>query len=890
LINSGNKLVVNPLIRTKLYIPTSRQRLVSRPRLIEKINQGVAQKLILISAPAGFGKTTLVNEWLTKSGKRAAWLSLDERDGDLNRFLEYFIAALQPVSEGYGRTSLCLVQSPKPPSIESILTTLINEIAAIPDELIIVLDDYHLLDSQPVDHALTFLLEHLPPQAHILITTREDPNLPLTQMRAKGQLTEVRAAHLRFTPAETSEFLTAAMGLNLSAESIEALEARTEGWIAGLQLAAISIKGHIDIAGFIASFTGSNRFVLDYLAEEVLTQQPDYIQEFLLHTSILDQLSGPLCDAILPNTNIPGQQMLQKIEQANLFLIPLDDHRQWYRYHHLFAGLLQQRLLERAASATNAGGIDIAALHIRASEWYEENNLEIDAFQHAVLSKDIARAERLMEGGGMPLQYRGALRPVLNWLASLPAEVMNIRPSLWVAYASVATMAGKPVDDIREILQSAEAALDGAPRNDKNRDLLGQIAAIRAMLAVSQNECEVITAQAQRALENLHPDNLSMRTSATWALGFAHQCQGDRAEAARTLSQALSISQSSGNIVFTIASATSLGQIYESDLRLNEAGEAYQQVLLSAGEPPLSIACEAFLGLARIAFERNDLDAACQHTQQSLQLAGQIENVNTPLFCELLLSRIDLARMDIHGAAEKIARAELFVRHNNFLHHLPEVAAARIDLLLRQGNPEKALPLAKEFDLPLGLGNVYLAQNEASKALEIVQRHRRQAAARGWKDELFKADLLEALARHSLGKEEEALAQLHKALALAEYAGLIRSFIDQGPEMARLLTRAAYQKNTTPYLAKLLAAFEQETQRTANGTPLPETQPLVDPLTKRELEVLRMVADGLSNQEISERLFLALNTIKGYNHKIFSKLQVQRRTEAVARARELGIL
>ena len=882
--------MVNPLITTKLFIPTSPQRLVSRPRLIEKINQAAAQKLILISAPAGFGKTTLVNEWLTNSGKRAAWLSLDERDGDLNRFLEYFIAALQTVSEGYGRTSLCLIQSPKPPSTESILTTLINEIAAVPDELIIVLDDYHVLDSQLVDHALTFLLEHLPPQAHIVVTTREDPDLPLTRMRAKGQLTEVRAANLRFTPAETAEFLTAVMGLNLSAENIEALEARTEGWIAGLQLAAISMQGQKDIAGFIASFTGSNRFVLDYLAEEVLAQQPEHIQKFLLHTSILDRLSGPLCDAVIPKPDIPGQEMLEQIEQANLFLIPLDDHRQWYRYHQLFADLLQQRLLERATSSTNPDGIDIAGLHLRASEWYEENNLEVDAFQHAVLSNDIARAERLMEGGGMPLHYRGALSPVLKWLDSLPTEVMDVRPSLWVSYASVATMAGKPVDDIREILRSAEAALDGTPQNDKNRDLLGQIAAIRAMLAVSQNKIEVVIEQAQRALEYLHPDNLSMRTSTTWALGFAHQRQGDRAAAARISSQALSISQSSGNIVFTIASATSLGQIHESDLRLNEAAEAYQQVLVSAGEPPLSIACEAYLGLARIAYERNDVEAASQHTQKSLQLAVQIENVNTPLFCELLFSRIDLAHRDIQGAAEKIARAEMFVRQNNFLHHLPEIAAARIDLLLRQGNPEKALPLAKEFDLPLGLAAVYLAQNEASKALEVVLPHRRQAAARGWKDELLKADLLEALAHQSLGKEEEALAQLNEALSLAEPAGLIRSFIDHGPEMAQLLTRAAHQKNTTPYLATLLATFQQETQRTAHGTPLPETQPLVDPLTKRELEVLRMVADGLSNQEISERLFLALNTIKGYNRKIFSKLQVQRRTEAVARARELGIL
>ncbi len=375
-----------PLLSTKFYIPAARPELVPRPRLIQQLNDGLHRKLALISAPAGFGKTTLVSVWAASCGRPAVWISLDEGDNDPARLLAYLVAALQTVMPNLGEGVLGMLNSPQPPSTESILIALLNEIATLPDNFILVLDDYHVVDSKPVDQALTFMLEHMPPQIHMVITTREDPNLPLARFRAREQLTELRVADLRFTLSEAAGFLNQVMGLNLSEENIAVLEDRTEGWIAGLQLAAISMRGHNDTTSFIKSFTGSHHFVLDYLVEEVLLQQPENVQTFLLHTSILDHLCGPLCDAVLPNATVSGQETLEYIEQANLFLIPLDNERRWYRYHHLFADLLRQRLHDGSVPSKGRTGM-VAELHIRASKWFEDNGLEIEAFQHAAVSQ-----------------------------------------------------------------------------------------------------------------------------------------------------------------------------------------------------------------------------------------------------------------------------------------------------------------------------------------------------------------------------------------------------------------------------------------------------------------------------------------------------------------------
>src|SRR2546421_4409141 len=474
-----------PILATKLYIPRPRPNVVSRPRLLERLNEGMHSKLTLISAPAGFGKTTLVSEWVAGIEQSSAWLSLDEGENDPTRFLTYLVAALQTRAPAIGEGMLSALQSAQPPPIEAMLTVLLNDLSTILDPFVLVLDDYHLLDSQPVDQALTYLVEHLPPHMHLVIATREDPRLPLARLRAQGYLTEVRAADLRFTSAEAAAFLNQVMCLSLSAADIARLSRRTEGWIAGLQLAAISMQGQQDTAGFIRTFTGSHHFVMDYLVEEVLGQQSERVQRFLLRTSILDRMSGPLCDAVVLDPSISGQATLEDLEHANLFIIPLDDERRWYRYHHLFAELLRLRLHQSTASSPADAQSQVNELHIRASLWYEDQGLELEAFHHAAAANDVERAERLIEGKGMPLHFRGAVAPVLNWLESLPTTVLDAWPSLWTAFASTLLATGQNTR-VEQTIQAAEAALQGAEPDDNTRDLIGRIAAIRATLAANQ--------------------------------------------------------------------------------------------------------------------------------------------------------------------------------------------------------------------------------------------------------------------------------------------------------------------------------------------------------------------------------------------------------------------
>src|SRR5262245_11203617 len=451
-----------PILTTKLFIPPLGPKTVFRSRLIERLNEGLGRKLTLISAPAGFGKTTLVSEWVAGCDRPVAWLSLDEGDNDPARFLAYLVAALRTIAANIGEGVLGALQSPQAPPAESILTALLNEITAMPDNFVLILDDYHVMDAKPVDSALSFLIERLPPQMCLVIATREDPNLPLARLRVRGQLTELRGADLRFSSFEAAEFLNQRMGLNLSAEDITALEVRTEGWIAGLQLAAISLQEHKDATSFIKSFTGSHRFVMDYLVEEVLQQQSESVQTFLLRTSILDRLCSPLCDDVLLDASASGQETLEYLEHANLFIVPLDNERRWYRYHHLFAELLRQRLHQSISSHNEDDEIgDVAELHKRASRWYEDNGLELEAFHHAAAANDVERAERLIEGKGMPLHFRGAVTPVLNWLKSLPSTVLDEYPSLWTAYGSVLLVTGQ-MTSVERTLHSAETALQDA--------------------------------------------------------------------------------------------------------------------------------------------------------------------------------------------------------------------------------------------------------------------------------------------------------------------------------------------------------------------------------------------------------------------------------------------
>ena len=876
-----------PILATKLYIPPSRRRVVVRPRLVERLNEGLAagHRLTLVSAPAGFGKTTLIGEWVVGCGRPAAWLSLDEGDSDLSRFLTYLIAALQTVAPGIGEGISTVLQSPEPPPLESTLTALLNEVTTIPSDVVLVLDDYHVLDAKPVDDALAFLVEHLPPQVHLVIATREDPSLPLSRLRARGQLTELRGADLRFTPFEASAFLNQVMALALTGEEIAALDTRTEGWIAGLQLAAISLQGRSDAAGFIESFAGSNRFVLDYLLEEVLQRQSESVQAFLLRTSILDRLCGPLCDALLGDTNASSQETVEYLDRANLFLVPLDTERRWYRYHHLFAELLRQRRQQAAGSAA-----DREEDHVRASAWLEANGLEIEAFQHAAAGHDVERSERLIEGGVMPLQFRGGLVPVLHWLESLPTTVLDARPSLWVTYASLLLNWGYS-DVIEPKLQAAERALQDAGTDDRTRDLVGRIAAVRAFLAWRPDQVETIIAQSRRALEYLHPDNLPFRASAVFKLGHAYLLQGDRAGARQAFAEVTAMGAASGNTSDETMGSILLGHSQTLDNQLVLAAGTFRHALeLAAGLGPPR-ACEAHLGLARVLYQWNDLDAARQHGEQGLQLARQTVNTDIPVACGVFLARLALARGDAAGAAAILAEADQAARQHDFVLQVPAIAAGRVLTFLRQGDVAAAAHVAQAHDLPLSQARVHLAQGDPTGALAVLEPYRRQMAEKAWADEELKALVVLAVALDARGERAEAVEVLDEALALAEPGGFIRIFVDEGAPMARLLREALSRGVRPEYVRRLLAAFPfDDAERAASPAARVAGSRLAEPLSGRELEVLALIARGLTNQEIALRLYLSLHTVKAHARSIYAKLGVSSRTQAVARGRALGYL
>jgi LuxR family maltose regulon positive regulatory protein len=896
-----------PVLATKLFMPPPRPHAVLRPRLMERLNedQRRGRALTLVSAPAGFGKTTALSAWIDQrvrqdSKFRVAWLSLDEGDNDPSRFLLYLAAALHGAEPSCGADAMAALHSPQPPSAESILTDLINEIDGIAGDILLVLDDYHAVNSPQVDDELAFLLEHLPARLRLVIATREDPGVPLARLRARGELTELRAADLRFLPDEAADFLRRVMGLELSADDIAALESRTEGWIAGLQLAALSMQGQKDIAGFIHSFTGSHRFVLDYLAEEVLRHQPEGIQAFLLRTSILDRFCGPLCDALMQGTSGPrpdlvssGQETLEYLERANLFIVPLDGERRWYRYHRLFAELLRQRLEQNLAAGKAGGETGAAALHIRASRWYEENGLPIEAFRHAAAGADIDRATRLINSKEMPLHFRGAVIAILDWLASLPASVLDARPSLRVLTATMSLVAGRTTG-VEEALLAAEQALQGAEPDEAIHDLIGRIAAARATLAVTRYQPDVIMVQSRRALEHLHPDDLGFRFTAMWTMAVAHSFQGDRAAAAQAYAELESQSHIARDVFFTQLALCGLAESQEVDNQLHQAAETYRRALRSFGEHPQPNANEAHLGLARISYEWNDLDAAEEHGERSLGLARQYDSaIDRFILCELTLARVTLARGHVAAAAARLDELATTARTPSFRHRLPEIAALQVPVLLRQGQVEAAARLAGTFDLPQGRARVLLAQNEPSAALALLEPLGSQMEARGWQDERLKVLALRALALHAKGLEDEALRALVQTMELAEGGGFIRLFLDEGAPMARLLSASAARGMMPAYTGRLLAAFaaEKQVRESALAESASSLSPLLtEPLSRRELEVLRLLAEGLSNQEIGERLFLALDTIKGHNRRIFEKLEVKRRTEAIARGRELGLL
>ncbi len=916
----GQTGTASPLLETKLYVPKWRAGLVPRPRLIERLDQGIERKLTLVSAPAGFGKTTLLAEWLAAtpaSERPAACVSLDQSDNNPTRFWAYVISALQTVQSGVGEYAISLLHSPQPPPIESLLTILINEISAIRDGFALILDDYHVIDSPSVHSAVTFLIDHLPSQMHLVIASRSDPPLPLARLRVRSELTELRAADLRFTPDEAAAFLNEVMGLDLSAGDVAALEARTEGWIAGLQLAALSMQGREDVAGLIQAFAGDDRYIVDYLVEEVLQRQPERVRSFLLHTSILDRLSGPLCDAVTGQED--SKRMLEGLERGNLFVVPLDDKREWYRYHHLFADVLQAHSMKEQPE-------QVPIRHRRASEWYEHSGLPAEAVHHALAAEDFERAAGLVELAA-PATLRGTqAATLLVWLKALPDELVRARPVLSSHYAWASLIGGE--------LEAAETRLRDAERwpettSDKSerprvpsaemvvvdeeqfRSLPAAIATARAFHAGALGDVPGTVKYARRALDLMPEGDYFERGVGATLLGLAYWASGDLEAAHRTFADGMASLQMTGDITLAITGTSGLADIRVAQGRLHEAVRIYEQSLQLAteqGEPVLEGTADLYLGLSKLRREQGDLDAATQHLLRSEELGEQAASPDWPYRRCVAQARIKEAQGDLDGALDLLHEAErLYIRGP--VPDVRPVAALKTRVWVAQGRLTEALGWARERGLSVDDDLSYLREFEhVTLARVLIARYKSDRtdrsihAAVGLLERLLQAAeegertgsvieilVLQALAHEARGNIPPALVSLERALTLAEPEGYVRIFVDEGEPMRVLLRHAAAGGIASSYTRRLLSAFDEPAEpvsapmRTA-GAELPE------PLTGREVEILRLVAAGMRNQEIADQLFISLATVKRHIANTYGKLGVSHRTQAITRASELNLL
>ncbi len=891
--------VAEQLLRTKLYIPRQRASLVARPRLIEQLAQGLhaGHTLTLVSAPAGFGKTTLLLNLNSQiSNLKMTWLSLDEGDNDPARFLTYLVAALNAIRADVGETVLGLLQAPQPPPPQTILTALINDLATLSAPFALVLDDYHVITRQPIHEAMTLLIDHLPAQMHLVILTRADPPLPLARLRARNQLTEIRAADLRFTSDEAAAFLNQVMGLNLSANDIAALETRTEGWIAGLQLAALAMQGTLsmqdrqDVRDFVAEFTGGHHYIVDYLVEEVLSRQPDPVREFLMQTSILDRMTGPLCDALTGRTD--GQATLEKLERSNLFVSALDDERRWYRYHHLFADVLRSHLRQAQPAL-------VPELHRRAAEWHEHNGWVAQALNHTLAAGDQERAARLVEQNAMSMLMRGELMTLLNWIEAIESQSRD-RPWLYVYQAWTYTLI-KRLERVEPMLLEAERHVSSDVPAAEAEVMLGHVFAIRAYMAGLRGDARHSIEWARRAQEHLPEGNLAVRSVVALTLGNVCALSGDLAGARRAFAEAGRAGQAVGNLNVAVGGLSALAQLLIEQGQLFQAVETYHQSLQLATLPNgrlLPVGASAHVGLSLVSYEWNDLPAASHHANQIIELGQKWGNVDNLTAGYIMQARTRRAQGDPDGAQAAMQEVARLTRTQSSAPRFGSwVEAWRVRAWLAENNLEAAARWARDSGLTNGDQDLYpryyeylvlarlsLAQHDPEAALSLLERLLQSAEAGGRTGHVIEILILWALASQARDDIPQALLALERALALAEPEQYMRVFLDEGDSLANLLRHAGSRGIAPDYVTRLLSSMTG-----ASGKP-PGEQPLVEPLSKRERQVLRLIADGLSNQAIADKLVLSIGTIKAHTASIYGKLNVTGRTHAVARARELNLL
>ena len=902
-MDGSNKIVQqDSLLATKLYIPPARPHLVSRPRLIERLNRGRGCQLTLISAPAGFGKTTLLSEWCAAkpSGTMAvAWVSLDRRDNDPARFWSYVIAALEKIAPATGDPALGILRSAQPVPIEAMVTTLINAVTAVPGDFALVLDDYHVIDAQPVADGLLYLLDNLPPQMHLFIASRVDPPWPLARLRARDQLNELRAADLRFTHGEAAAFLSQVPGLHLSPGDIAALESRTEGWIAGLQLAALSMRGHEDSAEFISTFSGGHRFIAEFLLAEVLHQQPGEVQSFLLHTSILDRLAGSLCNAVAERDD--GQQMLETLEHSNLFLVPLDNEGRWYRYHQLFSDFLRSRLQLTQPDL-------LPVLHCRASAWFEHNGLVVEAINHAFAAGDFEHAAELIEPIVDDLTKRGEQKTLLAWLEALPAAQMRLHPRLMLAQAWGLLLTGQAVAAEKRLREAEELPGDSS-----------EAATLLATIGSMRGNTGQIAEHLAQANAQMPGNTTGLRGLLALNEGAVHALSGNREAAARAFAEARSLSLADDNIYAALIATCQSASIELVQGRLHQAAMIYQQALnLAAGRPGELDTGLAHLGIGGILREWNRLEDAAEHILEGIAQSQKSGNVGTLLFGYTELAQVKHAQRDEGASLECIKQVEQIIKSHAFPQFLlVSIVEAITRIYIARNDIASAMRWAEasaaeiqnepenwhiQMFAYLTSVRIRLARGAFDEALAVLDRLRQLAEAEAYSGILIGALVLQALALEALGQTTQAMMALTQALTLAEPNGYVRTFVDEGPPMADLLMKLlkAQQKKRpesddfpADYAGSLLAAYRLDgagdapSTRTSSRRPV---GPLLNPLSERELEVLRLIAGGLSNQEIMQKLVVEKNTLKTHIRHLYRKLDTRSRTQALMRARELNLL
>jgi LuxR family maltose regulon positive regulatory protein len=887
------------LLKTKFSFPPRQARWVRRSRLLELLDAGLfgdggfARKLTLVSAPAGYGKTTLVTDWLTDSGVAFAWLSLDENDNDPVIFLSYLLAAFRTVQPGFGEQLESILNSPQPPPPLVLQTALVNEIASCSQTVILVLDDYHLIHSTQIHQHLAFLLDHQPAGFHLVLATRVDPLLPLARLRARGQMLEIRQADLRFTPEESAEFFDRATHLDLTADQVDVLDRRTEGWIAGLQLAALSLQGRQDASQFVRDFAGSNRFILDYLIDEVFLWQSPEVKDFLLKTSILDQLCASLCDEVLQDDRVNSQDVLQALEGANLFVIALDQNRDWYRYHHLFSDLLRYRLREVQDPPE-------AVLHQRASQWYESRGLFPESIQHALAAADWGRAVGLLVQVNERMFKHGEVVALLNWLAKLPDPLVRSHPQLCLMMSWAFLLTGQFDQADTFLISAVQLVPPDSP-------FAGDIAAAQAYSARSRGEMGKAIELSEKALALLPETNYSARSSITMNLGIAYWHMGRMDDAQLVLDQTLDAAQKSGNIYSLLTAQVFLARVAAVRGELHRAAAAFQEIIRQGGRIP--ILALAHFDLCTIYYEWNDLPQAYAHLDQGLALSLDTQNIEFVSSGYLLRAYLKFAQGDFPAMLESVDQSYALVKENP-LSTRSRTFAMYARASLAMSDLERAAywvdQLTVDVDthpfcrfLCLTRPRLLIAQGKREAAAVLLEPAVQQARQAGLTIGLLVALLLQA---QSAASSEAALQIVAEVVKVAQPEGYLRIFLDEGQPVRVLLSglktagkqaRFGFTPAQSAYLDILLDAFPAippASQPPVAAALRNRQAGLVEPLSERELQVLDLLAAGLSNRQIAAKLIVSLGTAKTHIHNIYGKLDVQNRAQAIARARELELI